>query len=260
MKIYNSDFKEAFKILDDRSVDAFITDPPYGINVRDNETRKRASWDLGGKIDKLNSEIVTPLLDLIKLKLNTNGFAMLFCSQYYFIQIGQLILNHGFVINNSIIWTYNNGMRRTLYTFPMGWEMIFMFGFKKKTYFRCPRDPENVQIGNRTKKNYKKDGTFTVTTTYPNPKGIKYTDILSVPRLTGKRREGAHHPTPKPLKLMEILVSSVSKENALICDPFLGSGTTAVAAYKFGHDFIGFEKEKKYCDVAKERLNACFTP
>lgn len=63
-----------------------------------------------------------------------------------------------------------------------------------------------------------------------------------------------HHPTVKPIKLMEYLIKLVSKENAVILDPFLGSGTTAIACLKTNRKFIGIEKEPDYVKIAEARI------
>lgn len=65
-----------------------------------------------------------------------------------------------------------------------------------------------------------------------------------------------HHPTVKPLKLMEYLVRLVTPPKGMVLDPFLGSGTTAMAAKKLGFNWIGIEKEKEYCEIAEARINA----
>jgi DNA modification methylase len=62
------------------------------------------------------------------------------------------------------------------------------------------------------------------------------------------------HPTTKPLKLMKELAKHHSDISDLILDPFLGSGTTAVAAKQLGRKFIGIEIEEKYCKIAVQRL------
>lgn len=63
------------------------------------------------------------------------------------------------------------------------------------------------------------------------------------------------HATCKPLKLMSYLISLVTPSGGTVLDPFMGSGTTGIAAYKLGYNFIGIEKEKEYYDIAKERLS-----
>jgi len=62
------------------------------------------------------------------------------------------------------------------------------------------------------------------------------------------------HPTVKPVSLMEYLIKLVTKEGALVLDPFIGSGTTAIACYKTHRDFIGIEKEKEYIKIANARI------
>jgi DNA modification methylase len=66
--------------------------------------------------------------------------------------------------------------------------------------------------------------------------------------------EKTGHPTTKPLRWIEWAVSLASREVELIFDPFLGSGTTAVAAKKLGRHFLGFEISPDYCKIAEERI------
>ena len=63
------------------------------------------------------------------------------------------------------------------------------------------------------------------------------------------------HPTQKPLKLMEILIGLASLKNQIVLDPFCGSGTTLLAALRMSRQYIGFEKEKQYYDIATKRIN-----
>jgi DNA modification methylase len=69
-----------------------------------------------------------------------------------------------------------------------------------------------------------------------------------------ERVESGCHPTCKPLALMEYLVKLVSREGGIILDPFMGSGTTGVAAVRLGRDFIGIEKDSGYFESAKNRM------
>jgi site-specific DNA-methyltransferase (adenine-specific) len=64
-----------------------------------------------------------------------------------------------------------------------------------------------------------------------------------------------HHPTVKPIKLMEYLVKLVTPPNGIVLDPFTGSGTTGCACARLGFGFIGIEKESKYKDIAEARIN-----
>ena len=62
------------------------------------------------------------------------------------------------------------------------------------------------------------------------------------------------HPTVKSLGIMEYLIKLVSKEGAVVLDPFLGSGSTAIACVKLNRNFIGIEKEEEYVKIAKARI------
>ena len=70
------------------------------------------------------------------------------------------------------------------------------------------------------------------------------------------RREKVYFTSQKPVEFMEILLEDYSKEKALILDPFLGSGTTAIACEKLNRRWIGIELEEKYCKIAKARIEA----
>lgn len=65
------------------------------------------------------------------------------------------------------------------------------------------------------------------------------------------------HPTQKPVELLEYLIKTYTQENDLILDNCFGSGSTLVAAKNLNRQFIGIEKEEKYFNIAKERLNLC---
>ena len=69
-----------------------------------------------------------------------------------------------------------------------------------------------------------------------------------------ERGEGNNHPTVKPIALMEYLIKLVTPPEGIVLDPFIGSGTTAIASLNTGRSFIGIEKEKKYFDIANERI------
>lgn len=64
------------------------------------------------------------------------------------------------------------------------------------------------------------------------------------------------HPTVKPIKLMEYLVKLVTPPKGIVLDPFLGSGTTAIACRKLGFGGVGIEREKEYYDIACKRIKA----
>ena len=69
-----------------------------------------------------------------------------------------------------------------------------------------------------------------------------------------KHKEPRYHPTQKPVELMKWILGKYSEPTDLILDPFLGSGTTIIAAKQLHRRYIGIEISQKYCDIAKQRL------
>lgn len=69
-----------------------------------------------------------------------------------------------------------------------------------------------------------------------------------------ERGEGNRHPCVKPIKLMEYLIKLVTPPSGIVLDPFMGSGTTGLAAKNLGFDFIGIEREAEYVAIAEKRI------
>ena len=64
-----------------------------------------------------------------------------------------------------------------------------------------------------------------------------------------------NHPTVKPIELMKYLCRLVTPKGGTVLDPFMGSGSTGMAAKDEGFEFIGIEKEKEYFEIAEQRIN-----
>ncbi|MFA5442045.1 MAG: site-specific DNA-methyltransferase [Candidatus Paceibacterota bacterium] len=85
-----------------------------------------------------------------------------------------------------------------------------------------------------------------------NKKTVKKYTVIQQGFISRERKR--FHPTQKPVDLFRAIINDYSKEG-IILDPFLGSGTTAMAAKKTGRDFIGIEQDKDYCKIAEARIN-----
>jgi site-specific DNA-methyltransferase (adenine-specific) len=86
--------------------------------------------------------------------------------------------------------------------------------------------------------------------------GTRYpTSVLNFPA-----EQGDGHPTQKPLGLMTYLVRTYTQAGEVVLDPFLGSGTTAVAARNLGRRYLGCDLSAEYIDIARRRLAEPFTP
>lgn len=85
--------------------------------------------------------------------------------------------------------------------------------------------------------------------TFNLPSGV--TDVWDI----NFYEEDIPHVSPKPLKLMRRIVNAATKPGQIVLDPFMGSGSTAVACQQLGRQFIGFEKKTEYIQIAESRLN-----
>lgn len=81
----------------------------------------------------------------------------------------------------------------------------------------------------------------------------KASRVVEYPRVK-VRLDGKEHPTQKPIEVMKYCIQALPPKVQTICDPFMGSGTTGVAAVKLGRKFIGIEIEPKYFDIACRRI------
>ena len=85
-------------------------------------------------------------------------------------------------------------------------------------------------------------------------KPLKIYRYLFMGCLQEGKREKRAHPTQKPLPLFKWILEKYSQPNDVILDPFLGSGTTAVACLELNRHFIGIELSSEYCEIAKKRI------
>lgn len=81
-----------------------------------------------------------------------------------------------------------------------------------------------------------------------------FSDIQIVKNVS---KEKTSHPCPVPVALMERIILLTTNEGDTICDPFMGSGTTALACINTNRNYIGFEISKEYCEIAEGRIKKC---
>ena len=83
-------------------------------------------------------------------------------------------------------------------------------------------------------------------------------DGLRHPKTIQKfNRDRGYHPTQKPVALLEYLIKTYTNEGETVLDNCMGSGSTGVACVNTNRNFIGYELDEKYFNIAKERLNDC---
>lgn len=92
--------------------------------------------------------------------------------------------------------------------------------------------------------------------------GDYLSDVNSASGKFGSEKAPAknNHPTVKPISLMKYLIKLVTPKGGTVLDPFVGSGSTAVAAKELGFQCIGIEREEEYCEIARKRLEETQMP
>jgi site-specific DNA-methyltransferase (adenine-specific) len=218
-QIYLGDCLEIMPTLEAQSIDAIITDPPYGANYRTNR-RKNKNHRFCSVIENDNSvTIVTKTLPDMWRVMKDNTALYCFCGQDY---VSDVIpeIKKLFKVKNSIIWVKNSWTAGDLYAQYGKMYEIIVYANKGRRLINGKRDP----------------------------------DVWYFDRVVGKRQL---HQNQKPLELMMKIIEKSTNEGDTILDPFMGSGSTGVAALNTGRKFIGIEKDEGYFNIAKERLQAC---
>jgi site-specific DNA-methyltransferase (adenine-specific) len=226
-KIYNMDCLEGMKEIEDNSVDLVLTDPPYGITSRnewDTEIDLNRMWRSFSRIIKSKGVIIITA---------SMGFAV------------KVINSSNIPFRYDLIWTkppvgFLNANRQPLRSH----ELILLFSKEQSNYY--PQKYGKRKLNRKPNSETKNYGSFKLIDTY----SLKYP--LSVLYYACKERN--NHPTEKPINLFKYLIKSYTTEGNTVCDPFLGSGTTAVACKELGRNFIGFEISKEYCEIARKRV------
>ncbi|WP_338911497.1 site-specific DNA-methyltransferase [Mycetohabitans rhizoxinica] len=240
----NCDFLTDVGSLADQSIDLILADPPYGLGK-----------DYGNDSDKRNGQDFIAWtcrwLELAIPKLKPSGSLYVFCTWQYAPEIF-CFLKRRLTMINEIIWDRRvPSMGGTTRRFTSVHDNIGFFAVSKDYYFdldpvRIPYDPVTKKA--RSRRIF--EGSKWLELGY-NPK-----DVWSVSRLHRQHAERVAHPTQKPLEIIERMVLSSCPPGGLVLDPFMGSGTTAVACARHQRRFVGYEINPEYCALARRRLAA----
>jgi len=243
--IYNGDCIQGLKRLPDNSVDLVVTDPPY--NLTQNK------WEKDIDFKQLFPDIWRILKE--------DGVVCIFSQEPF---TSKLILSDD---NYKYCWYWDKGRPKNHLNAkiqPMrAIEIIVVFYKKSGRYFpiltekrkQDIRDNGNEYV-NKNNGNYGKTKEKSVLNEHRSiPVNMKYPkDIITIQGVGSFGNEKTGHPTQKPEELIKYFVKTYSKENEIVLDLFMGSGTTAKACYELNRRFIGFELDPEYCEIARKRL------
>ena len=155
----------------------------------------------------------------------------------------------GLKMRNRVIWHFGHGLHTTK-RFSGRYETIIWFTKSNDYYFDL--DPVRVPQKYPGKKAYRgaKKGQYS-----GNPKGKNPSDIWEIPNVKSNHVEKTEHPCQFPVELIERLVLSMTQEGDLVIDPYMGVGSTAIAAYRHKRRAAGADITDKYLEIARERLH-----
>lgn len=149
-------------------------------------------------------------------------------------------------LRNRIVWHFGHGLHATK-RFSGRYETIMWFTKSKQDYI-FNLDPVRIPQKYPTKKYYKgpKRGQLS-----GHPKGKNPSDVWEIPNVKANHIEKTIHPCQFPVGMIERLVLSMTNEGDLVVDPFIGVGSTAIAAIMHDRRCAGADTEKKYIDIAR---------
>jgi len=272
-----SDNVSAMQNMAENSVDACITDPPYGMDIAD------VGWDK-------NVPPVETWREVYRI-LKPGAFVLSFCNPEFYHRMAVNVEDAGFVPKDMIVWMVTTKMAKTNRLKPAH-EPIFVAqkpldgsidnnvktwgcGRINTTTTRVPWDgkPPTGWIKGGTKRRafggevVKAADSIVKETEDADPTGRYPSNIIGhfdepehqkyfyAPRATRKERgEYNDHPTPKPISLMRYLCRVYAPQGGTVIDPFLGSGSTGIGALQEGLGFVGIDMNQHYVDIADRRI------
>lgn len=235
-KIYNEDCLEGMKRIPDKFVDMILCDLPYGTTA--------CKWDIIIPFE--------PLWEQYNRIIKKNGAIVLFGNEPF-----SSALRISNIKNYKYDWKWDkvkpSGFQIAKYK-PMSRIediMIFTKENEKVNYYPIMVDREKIKKSkvysssnsNPLKYNDGKERTYTQ----------KYPQNLL--QISNANQKGKIHPTQKPVTLFEYLIRTYTNEGETVMDNCIGSGTTAIACINTNRNYIGFELDKKYYDIACQRID-----
>jgi site-specific DNA-methyltransferase (adenine-specific) len=246
-KIVNQDIFEVLEFLPSGFVDLLILDPPYNLNktftsitFRKKSISKYAQWFEG---------VLIKLLPVLK-----DTASVYVCSEWYSSTAIHLVLEKFLKVRNRITWEREKG-RGSKRNWKNASEDIwfatvsdnYIFNVEQVKSKRRVLAPYTDSAGRPKDWDDTSDGQFRLT----HPSNL-WNDI-TVPFWS--MTENTDHPTQKPEKLLAKLILASTNEGGFVFDPFMGVGSSVIAAKKLKRIFLGVEIDRQYCLLAAKRLH-----
>ncbi len=228
-RIYNEDCLEGMKRIPDKSIKLIVTDPPY-LHVKGGMKSKKyntGTWkaesDMVTKMSDFNKDKIFQFLDLSLQKMEKANM-FIFCSKLQLVHYFEYISQHKKLKYDLLVWDkVKYSMKCTkCYTNDIEYVVrIYQDGVSLNKIL--------VEDGSKSDINH-----YLKRQSFAQPRGS--------------------HETMKPTGLLERFIRVASEEGDVVLDMFMGSGTTAIACLNTNRNYIGFELDKHYCEIANERI------
>lgn len=227
---------ESMGEIDSNSVALMITSPPYNVGKEyDNNLSLNEYLELLRRVFKETHRVLETGGRACINVANLGRKPYIPLASY----VTMLMLDLGFLMRGEIIWKKANGANGSCAwgSFRSAANPImrdlheYVLVFSKGRFDRVRRGVSTISSENFMR------------------------DTLSVWEIKPESANRVGHPAPFPIELPERLIDLYSYKGDLILDPFMGSGTTCVAAKKKSRDYVGYDVQKKYCTLAQKRLN-----
>lgn len=243
-RIYCEDNVQGLKRLPDGCIDLTVTSPPYD----DLRTYKGFSWDFKAlaaelyRVTKPGGVIVWVVNDAT-VKGSETGIS--FKQALHFKEMG-------FNLHDTMIWQKPNALYPSRIRYYPTFEYMFVLSKGKPKAVNLIADRKNKHAGlSKASTERQKDGSLKRSKVRSvQPLGVR-NNIWLVRPASGQQ---TGHPAVFPERLATDHIISWSNPGDIVLDPFMGSGTTAVAALKTGRKYICFECSAEYCEIAKKRI------
>ena len=242
-KIVNGDSLKILKTIPNKTFDLVFADPPYNLQIgkklkRPDDSKVNGVNDKWDQFESFNDydNFCKKWLKECKRVLKDNGSIWVIGTYHNIFRLGYHMQNIGFWILNDVIWKKNNPMPN----------------------FRGTRFTNAHETLIWASKNKKSKYTFNYQSLKCLNDDLQMRSDWTLPICNGSERVKKNgkkvHSTQKPESLLHRILLASTNKNDFVFDPFLGTGTTAVVAKKLGRNYFGIEKEKKYFNTAKQRL------
>lgn len=281
ISICHGDSFDVLKTISPCSIDACITDPPYFIDgmgnhwnvssLHERATKSKVVGSLpvamkfdkkqGIELQRFMSEISKEVFRILK----PGGFYLSFSQGRLYHRMAVAIEDCGFEIRDMLIWK-REGQAKA-FSQEHFVKKMNISDDEKESIIRILNNRKTPQLKGVSEPivlaQKPKEGTFIdnwlsyrvgLIDTGVSLDGMFPSTVMEVPKPSATERQGSTHMTIKPVRLMEHLIRIFTAEDAVVCDPFMGSGSTGIACMNTGRRFFGIEYNKQYYSEAKSRL------